>query len=807
MKLLKTILLIVVPLPLTAQHFELKGRILDEKNQPAEFASVALLQASDCTLVMAAITDSLGLYAFSPVPYGKYMVAAEMTGSSREYYGPVETDSLGGPLTLPAIVLKPLTQLGEIGVTARIPLFTRKPDMLVMNVENSALRSAGTALDVLKKVPGIFIDNNNNITYKGKAGVRITMDGKNTYLDNNQLVNYLQNMSASEIIRVEIVTNPSAKFDASGKAGYINIVTRRRQKQGLNGTVGAWGGYGLTPKYGGGSYLSYGSPKWNFFGSYYSGRREGLEEIHIFRNILYNDTLSSFDQDSETRTLSKSHNARLGFDYFPDSVTSMGLVASANFFNETEQVISGTGVRQEPGDSAFTLEQLNMIFATDYHLGSGLYFKKKLDTLGSEFSFNADFLMYANNSDDDYQTRHYDGSHVEFGQPYLQRSNSASDITIGVGKVDYVRAFAKNEAKLEAGLKSSYVVTDNSLFFEILKNQAWENDTLRSNDFIYKEMINAAYASFSFSWKKIGFQLGLRAENTISDGNSPTLNKRVVAEYTNFFPSAFINYSIGENHLFNAGYSRRIDRPNYQELNPFLFYLDQYTYEKGNPFLKPQFSNAFNLEYSFMEAVFTGMEFSRTRDAMMEVTQQVDSTGIGYLTTENLSTVDYLGFSLGFPIPVGKWFMMENEFTEVYSSYRSDDLFGSALDREGWAFSYSGNMSFFLPRNLSFEISGWYESGNVYGIFNSGEKWGIDCGLVKFFFNKTLLVAFSAEDIFRTSTFASTITYQGQDVRLSWYDENRSFWFRVRYSFGQTQIKKSGYSSGADDLKNRTNKK
>ena len=270
----------------------------------------------------------------------------------------------------------------------------------------------------------------------------------------------------------------------------------------------------------------------------------------------------------------------------------------------------------------------------------------------------------------------------------------------------------------------------------------------------------------------------------------------------------FLNYTIGEeeNHSFTIGYSRRIDRPNYESLNPFLFYLDQFTYMKGNPFLRPQFTDAYNFEYALFDAVFLGAEFSRTKDAMMDVTQQVDSTGIGYLITENLSTVDNAGFSLGFPIPIGKWFMMENEFLELYSSTKSD-LFGEELSRQNWGFEYDGSMSFYLPKNLTIQITGEYSSKISYGIFDMKNVWESGLNVTKFFNDKTWLVSFGIRDMFKTGMDRITVTFQGQDMRISSYDENRTFYFRVRYNFGQTKIKKSGYNSGADDLKNRTNKK
>jgi len=798
--------ILLIPQLTFGSNAEIKGRVLNERKEPVEFASIALLKEKDSTLAFANITDSSGSYSFISVTEGNYLLAVSAAGTSREYYGPLIIDSASVSLSIPDIILKQSSkELNEVEIKAIKPLFVHKPGMLIMDVEGSALRSAGTALDLLKKVPGVVIDNNNNIIFRGKQGVNITIDDKSTFLANDQLVAHLQNMSASEVVRIEIVTNPSAKFDAAGRSGYINIVTKKKVKQGLNGNALVWGGYGIKPKVGGGTELSYGKNKFNFYGSYYYGRRNTLEELDIHRNILYADTLSVFDQQSDMEELNIFHNTRMGVDYFPDSVTSMGLMMSGRLFDQSSNNFTRTSIGKS--DSAFSLQQRNIKSGLNYRGGSGVYYKKTLDTMGGEFSVNAVLLIYRNDAGEDFETRYFNDQMSESKSPYLQRNKTATDINIAVGKMDYIHPFKKHNAKFETGIKSSYVETNNSLHFDVQNNQNWENDTTRSNDFIYKEMINAAYVNGSFKWRKIGFQLGVRAEQTISDGNSPTLNKQIINQYIQLFPSIFIDRQFGKNHNLSTSYSRRIDRPSYEDLNPFIFYLDQYTFERGNPFLKPQFTDAFALEYSFMDAVFTAVEFSRTRDAMTDVTEQIDSTGATFLTHLNLNTVDNASFTLGFLIPIGKWFMAENSLTETYSSYRSE-LFGAELNRQAWAFSFNSSIKFTLPKDFSIELSGEYHTNMRMGVFDMKRAGQIDMGITKYFFKKTLLVAFTLEDMLRTSTEYININYQGQDVQLRSYDENRSVWIRVRYTFGQSQQKrKSGYKSASEDLQQRSNNK
>lgn len=786
---------------------EIKGRVVNEKKEPIEFASIALLKEKDSTLAFANITDSAGNYSFTSVPEGKYLLAVSAAGTSREYYGPLVIDSIVFTVSIPDIILTQAKELNEVEIKAIKPLFVHKAGMLIMDVEGSAHKSAGTVWDLLQKVPGVIIDNNNNITFRGKQGVNITIDDKSTFLAGDQLAVFLQSMSASEVVRIEIVTNPSAKFDAAGRSGYINIVTKKKVKQGLNGSALLGAGYGKKPKIGGGPDFSYGKNKFNFYGYYYTGRKNNLEELDIIRNINYADTLTTFDQLSDMEEIQRYHNARAGFDYFPDSVTSMGLVISGRLFGVDEINTTKTSIALDPSDSAFSLLQTNIKDGMNRRASSGVYYKKTLDTLGSEFSANADLLMYRNDAEEGFETRYFNKAYSETGTPYLQRNNTATDMNIGVAKLDYAHGFKKYDGKLETGLKSSYVETNNSLHFDIQKNQAWENDTTRTNDFIYKEMINAAYLNGSFKWKKFNFQLGLRAEQTVSDGNSPTLNKQILNQYIQLFPSVFIDRQIRKNHHLSGSYSRRIDRPSYEDLNPFIFYLDQYTFEIGNPFLKPQFTDAFAIEYSLMDAVFLSTEFSRTRNAMTDITEQIDSTGATFLTHLNLSTVDNAAFTLSFPVPIGKWFMAENSLTETYASYRSE-LFGTQLNRTAWAFSANSSFTFILPKEWTIELSAEYQSKNRMGVFDIQQQWHNSIGVTKKFFKKTLILSVNFQDMTHNSDQYITINFQGQDVFLRNYDENRQVWGSLRYIFGQAQQKRrSGYKSASEDLQKRTNNK
>lgn len=299
---------------------------------------------------------------------------------------------------------------------------------------------------------------------------------------------------------------------------------------------------------------------------------------------------------------------------------------------------------------------------------------------------------------------------------------------------------------------------------------------------------------------------GLRAEQTISDGKSPTTGEELKRSYVQLFPSVFILQKLAKNHALNFTYARRVNRPSYDNLNPFLFYLDKYTYQKGNPFLRPEISNSVELSYSFMEALFVTAGLSRTKDAMTDVTNQIDSTGVGYQTTVNLNAVDNVYFGLSTPIPIGNWFMAEVNISESYNRFTSV-LFETPYDQSSWMFNAQTTMTFSLPRTLKIQAWIWYQGPGVYGIFETRSQAGSGASVSKSFMNKQLNATIAIYDIFNSSGMRANIHFQNQDVYLYSRPETPRIALRVRYSFGNLKAtRKAEDKSGAEDLQNRTGK-
>jgi iron complex outermembrane receptor protein len=784
----------------------ISGRVLDQQNKPVELAVVTLLKSEDSTLVKGAVTSEEGKFSFEGFAGGKYLIVVSSPSFSKQTIGPIDIQE-SQTTQLPDIILVSSAQLNEVAIVAAQPLFTQKPGMLVMNVENSPVRITGTAYDVVSKAPGVSTDQDGNFSLQGKGGVKIYIDNKPTYLSGDQLRAYLQGMPASEIIRVEIMTNPPAKYDAEGSSGIINIVTKKGSQQGLNGSVSAGFGYGLTDKEEAGINMNYGMPKSNIYLKYDFASPKRKEIKFVTRTVSYNGENSRYDQDVDMSFGIFSHHVRLGADFNPTKTVTWGIRTDGSLFDSKSILDSRNTVTQVDSGSNSILHQINTLNGNFNNASAGVYFKKEFDTLGTELSTSFDYVNYSNRSHETYDLHFIDDNGNATAPSAYQRVLKGTDIGIYVAQIDYTHPFEK-KYKLEAGVKSSYVKTNNDLNFEIQDNSTgnWNNDSTRSNSFIYKEQINAAYTSLSADYGKWQLEAGLRAEQTISNGNSPTTGEIHKNDYIKFFPTIFASQKINDKQSMTYSLARRLNRPAYGELNPFIFYIDQYTYHLGNPFLQPEFSNNVEITHDYGDFLFTTLGFSRTSGGMADATHQIDSTGILNQSTININTIDYAYGNLNFSMPVTKWWTSEINVAFNYNHYKTD-LNGSALDRENTAFDFYTNQTFLIKGGWKFEASAWYQSSLVYTIFVIQPSGDVTFGLSKNFLKNKLRLTINASDAFYNNTQHVNVDFENQHLYARHAFDSRVVYVRLRYNFGNSKAaRKSEFKNAADDLQKRAGK-
>ncbi|RYE21285.1 MAG: hypothetical protein EOP42_26095, partial [Sphingobacteriaceae bacterium] len=521
-----------------AQTGTISGKVLDQKKQAMAGASVILLHLPDSTKTTSQAADINGNFSFSKISNGKYVVKTAMVGFTPAFSAAVNFE--GSNINLPALILaEQKTRLKEVTVTSNVPQLEQKSDRLVVNVEK--LNTTGdNALEVLKKAPGIRLDKDDNILYRNNAGVMVMIDGRRTYMSGAELSNYLKSMPGNAISKVELIANPPGNYDAEGTAGIVNIILKHNKLQGYSGTANANVGYGKYIKTYGGLNFNYNTGKFSFFTRANTGYYNSYNKLTLSRQIgneLYN-------QYNLWRPKTVSTSYTIGTDIYASKRSTFGLMYKG-YNNPTDaQFTSMSSTLNSFGDQIGSVTGLNPQKTYTGTYSMNLNYSFAIDTTGQKLSFDADYVHSASTNNQNYTNTYFNGDGSLNGNPILLRSSAPVNYNIKSIKADYILPL-KNNLKLEAGLKSSFVNTRSNIDFDSLKTAGYITDPKRSNNFIYDENINAAYATLNKTFSpKLDVKASLRTEQTVSTANSVSRNEVVKRNYLQFFPSAFVTYKV-----------------------------------------------------------------------------------------------------------------------------------------------------------------------------------------------------------------------------------------------------------------------
>lgn len=815
---MKKLLLILLGLSLgVSAHAQnsarISGKVRDNAQQDLGFVNVFLLKSSDSSMVKAALADEAGSFLFEELAYGEYLVSASMVGYEKVITPKIVLSAENTEVNLGHLQLNPTTNvLKDVTVTARKPLLEQQADKLVMNVEASILSAGSTALELLQRAPGVSIDQNDNISLKGKQGVQIYMDGKPTYMSQEQLANLLKNMNSDQIEKIEIITNPSSRYDAAGNSGIINLVMKKNKNFGTNGSFTLGGGIslppafaevdGLFPKYNANLNLNNRQGKFNTFGnlSYRAGNNYNSNE---FYRVMEDKT---FDQFSQRFTQSSNFTLRAGSDYFLSKNTTIGVLLNTSFgsWGPKEPVLNSTVIRDKEQLSSSLLTTSNQEMDWKNYTAN-VNFKQVLNSKGAELTADVDYSIYDNNSKEKGMLTEFfgpDGKPV--GDKLLVTSNMPNKFNIIAAKTDFTLPFPSTNARLEAGLKTSFVTSDNNMRF-------FNDGTLdlgRSNHFIYTENINAAYGTYNRKFNdKWSLQAGLRLEHTRSQGESKTLKETKDRNYLNLFPSLYITRVLNKNNTLNFNYSRRIDRPEYRSLNPFIFFLDPYTYELGNEYLRPQLTHAVELSHTLKQSIITTFGYSYTSDFTNQVVKnaknepeilakliehnpnaQIDPNNVSFALRENIGNRQTYTAGVSFPMKVNKWWNMNNNVNANYSIYKGE-LMGSVLDVSNLAYSFFTSQNFIIGKGWNAEASMWYNSRDIEGTFSGREIYAVNAGLSKSLLKNKATLRFNVNDIFATARWRGETNFGGVNMKISNVWDSRGVRATFVYRFGNQNVK------------------
>ncbi len=813
MKIITTLLLLAFSGYLNAQTI-IKGSVRDENSKPLESASVSLVKGTDSIPFKTSMSDKEGHFRFIAVPTGSYQVYISAIGHS-----PLRSEvfTIGAGLKtieLPVQIMKKQnTELQSVAVVFKKPFIEQKSDRIVVNVDASPANSGTSVMDVLEKSPGVSVDKDGNISLKGKQGVTVMIDDRPTYMTSAQLAVYLKSLPSSAIDQLEIMSNPSAKYDAAGNSGIINIKTKKNKARGFNGSTTMTYTQGEYAKPGGSLNLNYRVNQFNIFFNGGYTYWQGFQNLDINRNYLNagdKQINSIFTQNTHMIFRSPELNLKVGMDYFLDSKTTLGIVLSGYQNDETNNSQSYISLK----DGNNVTDSLVQSFGNMHSLWSNgamnLNFRRQFDSSGRELTADLDYIYYKSSSSQLFQNNTYDPAMAPLESNTLS-GDLPSTINIYSFKTDYSHPF-QHEFKMEAGLKTSFVATDNKANYYNVSGMEYMPDTTKTNYFVYHENINAAYINLTKKYKKWNFQAGLRVENTNYDGhqygNIYTIKNNDSSfkkSYVNAFPTAYVTYELNDKNSFNFNFGRRIDRPDYGDLNPFLFFLDEYTYQAGNPYLQPQISTNIELSHTYHNVLTTTLNYSNTQNFFAETFQQDGHATI--VRRGNIGKRESGGLAVSFNMPLTKWWTT-TVYMNVNYNHFTGELYGEALNVE--AVTGMGNMTnmFKFSRGWSAELSGWYRTRGIEGQVYIQPLGQTSAAIAKQIMKEKGSLKLGLRDIFYTQQVRGSIDFQQTEATFYNTRDTRQLSLTFTYRFGKA-VQGAGnnrHSGGADDESNRLKK-
>jgi iron complex outermembrane recepter protein len=795
---------------LTAGFFakaqKITGTLSDNNGAKLQGQTINVLKATDSSLVKIGVTNTAGFFEIPMAASGNYLLQVTSKAYNKIFTPVTVTESNTsdlGTIKLTAAIVNN----DAIVVTSKAkPLIEVKADKTVLNIENSINAIGNDALELLRKSPGVIIDKDDNISLMAKNGVQVYVDGRQVPLSGQDLAQYLKSLQSTQIESIELITNPSAKYSAAGNAGIINIKLKKNKSLGTNGSANAGYGIGIHGKYNWGLNLNNRTKNANIFGSYNGSHSLNINNFYLDRVQL--DT--SFNQSTVFNTKSTDNNFKLGADFFINKENTVGFLVNGSAGSDNTLSTSNTPIVFIPTNNYVRLlsaGQTNDNNNRDININANYRYNAKN---GKELSVDADYGIFLSESDQLQPNRYFNPvTGLEtFRQVYNMLPNTK--INIATLKSDYEQNFKKG--RLGFGFKTSFINTKNDFDRFDVFTTGKKLDTLRSNDFDYKENINALYTNYNKQYKGFMVQVGLRLENTVAKGTSegftytstyvPFLSS-FTRNYTNLFPSAAITFNKNPMSQWGFTYSRRIDRPAYKDLNPFEFKIDEYTFQKGNTELRPQYTNSFGVSHTFRYVLNTSLNYSKVTDVFTQLVDTAERSK-SFITNKNLATQDVVNLSVSYPFQK-KWYSLFVNLNTSYNHYRANFGAGRTVDLDAFNFNVYMQHGFKLGKGYNAELSGWYSGPGIWGgTFASKPMGSLDFGLLKSLWQGRANVKMSFTDMFFTARWRGISEFAGQriDVRGNW--ESRQFKINFNYRFGSALIKAANQrKSASQDERNR----
>ncbi len=783
---------------------KISGHVLDSLGAPVPFAPIGVLSLPDSSLIKGSMTDEEGKYSIMLDSLGKYMLKVTTVGYKDKLSDEILVEpSTARDMEVNIRLSSSSKNLDEISVTAVKRVVEFKNGNIIVNVENSPLAKGNTVFDLLTKLPGVSIDNN-AIQLKGKAGVIILLDGRVQQLTNVQLLNMLRNMNAEVVEKIELMSNPPVKYDASGTSGMINIKTKKTKITGSSGSFYTSGSQGFYGRGMAGMALNYKTEKITLFSSldYNYGIYQTKEKFN--KQFTTDSTETQFSSLNSMKDIDNSLTYKIGADWFINKNNIIGFKIDGGPGSYTSNS-EGTNKVLQYNDLGF--DHLNSTVNTpdkwnlnNYNLNTEHHF----DTLGSVLNFTMDYTKLSELYKSDIQNIFLDANETQILPPNIYRSKNVNSTDIFSSKLDLTKAF-NPVTSLQVGAKLGYISTINNYRFERKGDQSgiYYQDATLTNNYTYVEKTYAAYINYIKSIKKVNLQIGLRAENTDLQGQNPLKNFEIKRNYFNLFPNISVEYLASEKHNFQLNLNRRIDRPLYNDLSPFQFYKDQYAFTEGNPFLLPHYSNNIELTHNYNQSISNTLTFTHINNVMVYFTKQNDSSKVTTETVKNMKYNNYYGYSFFAQHTIRPWWELSANAVISYIEF-SGDINGVPFKTGSFFYSPSVTNTLIGPKNIKLEVIAFYNSDRNIGLIQLKPRWMLSFAIKKSFFKEKLDCSIGVNDVFYSYVGRTTVNFDNQNWNFRATNDTRRVVLSINYNFGKVTVSEREASSN-DQEKERLN--
>lgn len=785
-----------------AQSASILGQLQTPEGEAVVFANVALYNTTDSSLVKVETTDEAGIFRIQGLAAGRYNLSATYVGSADLWQNDIV---LSANQQLDLEILKfssGAIELEEATVTATRALVEVKPDRTVFNVQGTINSTGADAISLLRKAPGVTVDNNDNISVLGRAGVLLYVDGKRLPLTGQNLTSYLQNLPAEQIDRIDIISNPGAKYEAEGNAGIIDIRLKKDKNLGSNGSISGTYSQGQYARINGSASGNYRNKWMNLFAS------AGANDGKVFNNMDFFSTQNGIqlDETNRMRNNFQSANVRLGTDFFINDQHTIGFLVSGNDFSGKHLGYNRIGIASLETPSMVDSILISDNVSEDMRQQQTYNINYRFDnSKGRTVNIDLDYGNYDNESERSQPNRYYDAQEQELLTEVINAFSTPTNIDIYTGKLDYEQDILGG--KLGLGTKFSRVSSDNTFLVFDVENGISVRNNQSSNIFDYRENVYAGYVSFSRPInEKWNFSAGLRAEQTDAEGNLQPFDDDlqeppVLLNYLSWFPNAGLTWQVAPTHSLSLNYGRRINRPDYNVLNPFNNQLSQLSYEKGNPFLQPEIVNNIELSYTLKYRYNFKVGYSRTIDQITRlIAPDEQDDRANFISWENLADQTIFSMNISAPFQVMEGWNSYINFSASHLDNQADYGDGAIVDVQAFTYSIYQQQTIDLPGGFKGEVSGYYSGPGVWGgVFKYESSWSLDLGLQKKFLNDQLNVRLSASDLFYETGWDGVSEFNGLISTGGGNWDSRRISLSMSYNFGNQNVKSRRRNTGLED--------